>query len=133
MIAIQDLVGRVDHFQQDSLIQQDLAAVPAAIQTLERRIAAESDQVQRDELTHNLQNHQKQLAALEQLRDLADRAEIQIESTLSALGALYSHMLAGQSASHVADYQHLSTGIDEEIHLLQDHLEALQEVKLRAG
>jgi uncharacterized protein YicC (UPF0701 family) len=30
----------------------------------------------------------------------------------------------------VADYSRLSADVDEEVHRLQDHLEALQEVKL---
>jgi hypothetical protein len=58
------------------------------------------------------------------------RAEIQIESTLSSLGTIYSQLLTGQSTDHVADYSRLSSEVDEEVRLLQDRLEALEEVKL---
>ena len=46
------------------------------------------------------------------------------------LGTIYSQILAGQLAAHVADYRGLLTKIDEEVLTLQDHLEALEEVKL---
>jgi hypothetical protein len=58
------------------------------------------------------------------------RAEIKIESTLSALGTIYSQLLIGQSTNQVADYGRLSSDVDEEVRTLQDHLEALEEVKL---
>ena len=55
---------------------------------------------------------------------------MQIESTVSMLGTIYSQVLTGQSTSEVADYSQLSTEVDEEVRLLQDYLEALREVKL---
>lgn len=67
---------------------------------------------------------------LEHLQNMMKRAEIKIESTLSALGTIYSQILAGQSTDHVADYGRLSAEVDEEVRTLQDHLEALEEVKL---
>ena len=42
---------------------------------------------------------------------------------------IYSQILTGQSREHVADYRRLLTEIDEEVHTLQDHLQALDEVK----
>ena len=53
-----------------------------------------------------------------------------MEGTRSMLGTIYSQILAGQSKEHVADCRHLLNEIDEEVHTLQDHLEALAEVKL---
>jgi hypothetical protein len=131
---IKDLAARIDYFEQNALIRRDLESVPKNIQSLKARLARETNPANRDVLERTLKNHQKQLAALKQLGDIMQRAEIQIESTLSALGAIYFQVLAGQSASHVADYSHLSAEVDEEVQLLQDHLEALNEVKFgRAG
>jgi gas vesicle protein len=128
--AIEKLARQIDLFQHDSLIRQDREAVPKIIQDLETRLAAETDEANRAELERTLRNLQKQQASLEQLGSLANRAEIQIESTLSALGTIYSQVLTRQSVSHIADYGQLSAKIDEEVQRLQDHLEALQEVKL---
>jgi hypothetical protein len=129
--AIQDLVQRINSLQQDELIRRDLKAVPAAIADLEARLHHESDDAIRAQLERTLANRRKQLVSLEQLQNTVKRAEIQIESTLSLLGTIYSQILTGQSTSHVADYSRLSAEVDEEVRLLQDQLEALREVKLR--
>jgi len=128
--AIKALAQRADHIQQDPLIQRDLESVPQAIQSLETQLSNETEHANKAELERTLHNYKKQLASLKQLQHMVKRAEIHIESTLSSLGTIYSQLLTGQSASHVADYSQLSLQIDEEVHLLQDKLEALQEVKL---
>lgn len=131
--AIHDLVQRIDSLQRDELIRRDIKAVPAAIADLETRLNREADTSMRTQLERTLANRRKQLASLEQLQNTIKRAEVQIESTLSLLGTIYSQILTGQSTSHVADYSRLSADVDEEVRLLQDQLEALREVKLREG
>ncbi len=128
--AVQDLAWRIDSFQRDPLIRQDLASLPKLIRELEVRLAGETNEANRIALERTLLNRQKQLASLEQLGNVVKRAEIQIECTLSALGTIYSQLLTGQSASHIADYSHLSAEVDEHVYRLQDHLEALEEIKL---
>jgi hypothetical protein len=128
--TIEDLIERIRKLRQDELIRRDVKAVPAAIADLETRLAHESDPAIRAQLERTLLNRRKQLASLEQLQNTVKRAEIQIESTLSLLGTIYSQILTGQSTSHVADTSRLSADVDEEVRLLQDQLEALREVKL---
>lgn len=128
--AIETLAHRIDDFQQNSLIQQDLESVPQAIAKLERQLAAETDPATKAELERTLANRQNQWAALQHLSGTMKRAEIKIESTLSSLGTIYSQMLISQSTDHVADYGRLSEQVDEEVRTLQDHLEALEEVKV---
>jgi hypothetical protein len=128
--AIADLGQRVDNLQQNPLVRQDLEAVPKSIEELNARLANETDEVTRSELERTLTSYQNQLASLERLQRTLERAEIQIERTLSSLGTIYSQLLTGQSTDHVADYSHLSAEVEEEVHVLQDHLEALEEVKL---
>jgi hypothetical protein len=128
--AIEDLTRRINDFQGNSLIRQDLESVPQAITSLEAQIANETDSGIRTQLERTLANRRNQLASLERLQTTMKRAEIQIESTLSALGTIYSQLLTGESTDHVADYSRLSAEVDEEVQLLQDRLEALEEVKL---
>lgn len=128
--AIEALVQRINDFRQDELIQQDLKAVPQAIANLESRLGREADVATQAQLERTLANRRKQLATLKQLQNTVNRAEIQIESTLSLLGTIYSQILIGQSTSHVADYSRLASDVDEEVRQLQDQLEALREVKL---
>ncbi|MCK6630197.1 MAG: hypothetical protein L6R45_34100 [Anaerolineae bacterium] len=97
---------------------------------LETQLTQENDPQVRGQLERTLTNRRNQLASLERLQNTMKRAEIQIESTLSALGTIYSQLLTGESTDHVADYSRLSAEVDEEVRLLQDRLEALEEVKL---
>lgn len=128
--AIEDLVRRIDGFQQNNLIRQDLETVPQAIAKLEAQLGQENDPEVRRQLERTLANRRNQLTSLERLQNTMKRAEIQIESTLSALGTIYSQLLTGESTDHVADYSRLLAEVDEEVRLLQDRLEALEEVKL---
>ncbi len=128
--AAEELAEDVHSFHQSTLIQQDLESVPKSIEDLEARLANESDGATRLELERTLANRKNQLATLEQLQDTIIRAEIKIEHTLSALGTIYSQLLTAQSTDQVADYSRLSTEVDEEVRTLEDHLDALREVKL---
>jgi hypothetical protein len=127
--AIQNLIQHIASLRQDDLIRRDMATVPKAIEALEAQTAHEADPSLRDQLERTLINRKNQLASLHLLQSTIKKAEIQIESTLSLLGTIYSQILIGQSTNHVADYGRLSLDVDEEVHRLQDQLEALWEVK----
>jgi hypothetical protein len=124
------LAGRVDTFKRNDLIQQDLETVPEAIAQLERQLAGEVDPEIKATLERTLANRRNQLASLRHLQQLMNRAEIQMESTVSSLGTIYSQLLTSQSTNQVADYDHLSVEAEEQTRILQDHLEALEEVRL---
>ena len=128
--AIEALAERISSFRRDDIIRRDLQSVPRAIKELEARLSAETDAAIHKQLERTLTNRQKQLESLEALQSTVKRAEIQIESTLSQLGTIYSQLLTSQSTHDVADYSRLSVNLDEEVRLLHDHLEALREVKL---
>jgi hypothetical protein len=131
--AIQDLVQRIAGLRQDTLICQDMAVVPQAIENLEAQLADETDAATRAQLERTLKNRRNQFTSLALLQRTIKQAEIQIENTLSLLGTIYSQILTGQSTNHVADYSRLSTDVDEEVGRLQDQLEALREVKGKPG
>jgi hypothetical protein len=127
--AIQALVERIAGLRQHTLLQNDLAAVPQAIAALTTQLAAQADPELRRQLHHTLASRQNQLAALELLQNTITQAEIQLENTIALLGTIYSQLLTSQSTHHVADYGRFLAEIDEEMHCLQDRLEALREVK----
>lgn len=131
--AIEAMAQRIDNFRQNPVIHQDLETVPQAIEKLEDQLADETDEAIRVELERTLANRKNQLAMLERLQNMMRQAEIKIESTLASLGTIYSQLLTSQSTDHVADYSRLSADVNEEVRTLQDHLEALEEVKLGRG
>ncbi len=128
--GIKELVQRVDNFQQNELIRQDLQTVPQSIAQLEARLAGADDETIRAGLENTLKHRRQQLLNLQQLERTMHWAEIKIESTVSLLGTLYSQLLAGQSTNQVADYRHLLAEAEDEVQALQDYLAALAEVKL---
>lgn len=128
--SIEELAGRVDTFQRNTLIRHDLESVPRSIEKLESQLAAETDPATRSEIQRALQHRQAQLDALVQLQNTMKRAEIKIERTLSALGTIYPQILTGQSTNQVANYSRITSAVSEEVRALRDHLEALAEVKL---
>jgi len=128
--TIEALTQNIARLRQNDLIRRDLARVPDAIADLERQLVAEAHSPLRAYLEQTLTQRKNQLAALEQLQTLNKGAEIQIETTTALLGTIYSQLLTGQSTSDVADYGRLLDEVDEEVLCLQDHLEALKEVKM---
>ncbi len=127
--AIQALVERIARLRQHDLLPNELVAVPQAIAALTAQLAAQTDPELRRQLRHTLASRQKQLAALELWQNTIAQAEIQLENTIALLGTIYSQLLTGQSTHHVADYGRFLAEVDEEMHCLQDRLEALREVK----
>ena len=128
--AIEAMARRIDSFQQNPVINQDLKSVPQAIKNLETQLDSETDPTIHAELERTLANRKNQLATLQHLENTMKQAEIKMESTLASLGTIYSQLLTSQSTDHVADYSRLSAEVNEEVQILQDHLEALEEVKL---
>lgn len=128
--SVESLVRRLSALRQDDLIRRDLQTVPQAIAGLEEQLAHETDETARRQLEHALANRRKQLEALHALQRSMQNAEIQIESTLSMLGTIYSQLLTGQSTRDETGYYRLSEEVDEEVRRLEDQLEALHEVKL---
>jgi len=127
--VIQDLVERLAILRHDELIRHELATVPQAIQALETQLDCAADGALRAQLEQALANRRNQLASLRQLQSTLQQAEIQIENTFSLLSSIYSQILTGQSINHGADCGRFLADLDEEVHRLQDHLEALREVK----
>ena len=127
--AIKEMVQRLVNLRQDDLIRRDLETVPEAIAALEMRLASETRATIAAQLEFVLTARKNQLALLERLQNTGERAEMQLEHTLSVLGSIYSQILIGQSTNDMADYGRLSANVDEEMRRLADQLEALREVK----
>ena len=128
--ALVALVQRVDAYQQNHLLQTDLATVPEAIARLERQLADGPPPRLADELARTLASRQRQLDALESLQKTMRWAEVKIENTVSMLGAIYSQALMSQSTGQVADYRRLLDDVTNEARSLDDYVTMLAEVKL---
>lgn len=129
--VLEALIQTIAHFHQNELIRRDLTRVPLALAALEQQLDSAVNPGLRLQLEQALAQRRTQQAVLEQLQTTAGQAEIQIERTISLLGTLYSQLLANQSSLRIAGYTHWLQEVDEQVHCLQDYLEALKEVRLQ--
>jgi hypothetical protein len=128
--SVEHLADRITSFRQDAVIQNDLRTVPEAIRKLESQLSAEQDELMRAQIAKTLESRRNQLASIQKLQTSMRQAEIQLESAVAALGTVYSQALANQSTTTIADYAGLSSDVSEQVRVLQDQLEALEEVRL---
>lgn len=127
--TLETMARQVDTFQQNAVIKHDLDNVPQSIKKLQRQLQSETSPDIKRDLEQTLASRQQQWETLQNLQNSMKQAEIKIENTLASLGTIYSQLLTSQSTNHVADYSRLSEEVYEEVNVLQDHLEALEEVK----
>lgn len=127
--SLHALVQRVDQFQQNELLQNDLKNVPKAIERLETQLEEGVPDKVAQELRRTLNNRQNQLASLQQLSETMQWAEVKIENTVSMLGTIYSQSIMSQSTGQVSNYQTLLTEIEEESQSLDDYVTTLEEIK----
>jgi len=128
--SVEQMAERITAFRQDKVIQQDLKAVPESIRKLEAQLGVEKDERMRAQLTRTLEMRRNQLSSLQKLQAYMRQAEIQLESTVASLGTIYSQALANQSTTTIADHADLTVDVNEQVRVLQDQLEALEEVRL---
>lgn len=127
--SVEAMAKQVDDFHRNDVIQNDLRNVPASVRTLMRQLENEHDPAVQAQIERTLKARAGQLQALEKLQSRIRQSEVQLESTIAAIGTIYSQALAIQSTDQIADYDHLSKEVDEQAKALRDQLEALEEVK----
>jgi hypothetical protein len=125
-----DLALHIDAFEENELVRRDRSMVPQQIAAARRRLEIESDDAVRNDLQTQIDQLNKQFDNLQATESSAKRAEIQLESTLTALGTIYAQMsLLGTKDVDSARAQRLRGDIQDEVASLQDTIEALDEVQ----
>ncbi|GIV85616.1 MAG: hypothetical protein KatS3mg052_2623 [Candidatus Roseilinea sp.] len=123
------LASRLDAFQNDEVIKKDLNDVPESIKRLRQRALQEQDERIRRELDETITRRQAQYNNLLKLEAAMDRAELQLENTLTALGTVYSQMLLLDARGVDNNKaQRLRESITEQVHSLHDILASMEEV-----
>jgi hypothetical protein len=126
---IYTLSSRLDAYHNDSIIKADLANVPDSIKKLKYRLNNEADEGIRQELSGTIERRQAQYNSLLKLDTTMDRAELQLENTLTALGTVYSQMLLIDARDvDSSKTQRLRDNILDQVHSLQDVLTSMDEV-----
>ena len=123
------LASRLDAFQNDEIIRRDLREVPDSIKRLKQRALQESDEIIRRELAETIARRQAQYDNLVKLEMTMDRADLQLENTLTALGTVYSQMLLLDAKDvDSSKAQRLRENIAAQVNSLHDVLVSMEEV-----
>jgi len=124
------LAQRLDTFDRDDVIKQDAASAPREIATLTARVQRETDDSVREQARAALESKKVQWANLEKLTSTMEKAELQLDATLTALGTVYSQLMLIHSKDDIEDSrsQRLRGDIAEQIAQLNELQGAMDEV-----
>ncbi len=123
------LALRVQTYRRDDIIRKDRHRVPEEIHDLQSRLALETNQSVAIEIRKTLQSLQEQWQTLERLDDLMERADLQLEHSLAALGTVYSQMLLiGNRQVESSRAEQIGREIEGEVKALQDIGDTIQQM-----
>jgi hypothetical protein len=123
------LAERLDRYAQDALIEQDRQGVRAELGELAGRLRREDSPEVRAEIEQAIAQKQRQRDTLEKLQDTMEKAAIQLGTTVSALGTVYSQMqLIGARRAEGKRAERLRQDIADQVNSLQDLLATMDEV-----
>lgn len=119
----------LDVYAADGVIARDMEQVPKDLRVLEVKLGQERNANVKQELQTTFQNKAKQYEALETLRGTMEKAQLQLENTLSALGTVYMQTLnLGAKEISSTEAQRLQSQMREQVQSLEDINAAMDEV-----
>lgn len=123
------LAQRLDAFENDEVIHQDMRSVPLAIQNLQAKLRVEDDASVREQMQQTIESKRAQLANLQQLENMMQKAELHMDTTLTAMGTIYSQLLlVGVKDVDSGRAQRLRQDITEQVKQLEDVVSSMDEV-----
>jgi hypothetical protein len=127
------LAQRLDDYMSDETLRHDLQSVEPAIESLKKRLALEDDDAVKRQISQTIAQRQIQRDNLRKLQNAMERAQFQLESTLTAMGTVYSQMMI-LSSRDVASGRatRLQQDITDQVQALQDVVQTMDDV-YRAG
>jgi len=123
------LAARLDAYLADKMIHDDRRTVDPAIDGLKKRLALEDDDTVKRQISQTIAQKQIQRDNLLKLENVMEQAQFQLESTLTAMGTVYSQIMI-LSARDVASgrAQRLQEDVNDQVQALQDVVTTVDEV-----
>jgi hypothetical protein len=124
------LAQRLDVFERDAFIKQDVASTPREIVDLSARVQREADAAVREQAQRTLDSKKAQWQNLKKLGQTMEQAELQLDATLTALGTVYSQLMLIHSKDDIEDSrsQRLREDIADQVAKLNELQGAMDEV-----
>lgn len=132
---IYDLARRIDRYQQErDVLLRDRKQAEQRMDALRAKLAHEQATAVRDQLELSITSTQRQLDTLNKLDDTIERAQLQLDNSLTHLGTVYSQtMLVDAKDIDSGRARRLRQEIADEVVELNDILVAMDEVYLAEG
>jgi len=128
------LARRLDHYSRTTILKQDKDVIPRELQTLGHRMKAEADPAVRAQLQRSIEQKRAQLEQIERLDNTMERAALQLDDTLRAMGTVYAQVqLIDAKDIDSGRAQRLQQDIANQIHSLNDVQQAMDEVYLSSS
>jgi hypothetical protein len=123
------LAQRLDDYTADETLRHDLQSVEPAIESLKKRLALEDDDVVKRQISQTIAQKQIQRDNLRKLQNAMERAQFQLESTLTAMGTVYSQMMILSSRDIASGRAtRLQQDIADQVQALQDVVQTMDDV-----
>jgi hypothetical protein len=123
------LAKRVDRYNSDQALLRDRRDLPREIVELRARLQREDSEAVRQELQQAIAAKEGQLVNLQKLQNMMEKAEYQLETTLTALGTVYSQIqLISAKDIDSGRAQRLREDISDQVEALQSLQATLDEV-----
>jgi hypothetical protein len=123
------LAKRLDAYENDEIIKRDMRSVQSDIRDLEARLRLEDDEAMRQQMQEAIRGKKTHSDNLERLQNTMEKAEFQLENTLSAMGTVYAQLqLIGAKDVDSSRARNLRKDIAEQVVALQDIVETMDEV-----
>ncbi len=129
MESIFRLAQRLDAYEADTMIHQDLQSLSPAIENLKKRLALEDSDAVKRQISQTIAQKQIQMDNLNKLQNVMERAQFQLESTITAMGTVYSQvMILGARDVGSGRAERLQQDIADQVNALQDVVHTVDEV-----
>ena len=127
--TVYTLARQADMLLLETVITQDMQNVPAIVKQHEEALLHEQDPTLQKQLEQALIYRRQQLQTLQAVQNNLKQVYYKLDGTLSALGMIYSQLLlAAEGGQQANKINRLQADVTEEIHRLQDLIEAMNEV-----
>ncbi len=123
------LARRLDAYRNDPIIEGDRDELKQTIPRLESRLKQEADPRVRQQIETTLADKRRLAASIAELDNRMQRADLQLDSSLAALGTVYSQLLLVGSKEVDSDRtERLQADIKGEVTSLQDVVDSINEI-----
>lgn len=127
---LHELGKRIDQFEDNDLINRDRMQARQELENLNKRLKVEQDLRVQKELQEAIKLKEIQLDNLKNLEANAKRADIEMDSKLSALGTVYAQLqVIGSKKIDSSRVQRLRNEVHDQVMELQDTISAIDEVQ----